>query len=135
MTPDSRQNGHHDPREIVLECQMETISNCSVVHVRGEIDVATIPIFKKALDSAIAVPHPIIVDLAEASYIDSTGIHALLLAKERHHKTLAVAAVAPALIRIFELVEVDRVIPSYETLDAALSAECASSASSGAPHS
>jgi anti-sigma B factor antagonist len=135
MTPDSRQDGHHDPRGAVLECRIEMISDCSVVHVCGEVDLATVHILNKALDTAIAAPHPIIVDFAETNYIDSAGIHALLLAKGRHHRTLAAAALAPVLTRIFELTAVDKVIPLYETLDAALSTVCTPSVSTGAPSS
>ncbi len=134
MNSDFRQNGHHDPRGATFECRTEVVSGCSVVHVFGEVDLATVHILKEALDSAIAAPHPIIVDFAATRYIDSTTIHALLRAKERHHQTLAVAALGPMLRRVFRLTKVDEVIPLYDTLDAALSTVCVPSASAGVPH-
>ena len=129
MTSDFRQNGHHDPRGAVLECRLEVVSDCSVVHVSGEVDLATVHILNKALDTAISAPHPIIVTFMRTTYIDSAGIHALLLAKRRHHTTFAAAALAPTLRRIFELTGIDKVIPLYDTLDAALSTVCTTSAS------
>ena len=68
MTSDLRRNGHHDPRRTPLECQTEVISDCSVIHVSGEVDLATGPILERALDSAIAWPYPIIVDFAATRY-------------------------------------------------------------------
>lgn len=131
MTSDARGNGH-DPRRAVLECRTEVVSNCTVIHVSGEVDLATIHVLIGAPDSARAAPHPILVDLAETKYIDTTGIHALLHARERHDNTLAVAALAPTLKRIFDVLEIGRIIPVYDTLKAALSTVCPPSAASGA---
>jgi anti-anti-sigma factor len=100
------------------------VSDCSVVHVSGEVDLATVHILEDALDAAIAAPHPIIVDFAATRYVDSTTIHVLLRTKERHRQTLAVAALGPTLKRIFELTKVAEVIPLYETLAEALATVC-----------
>lgn len=135
MTSDFRHNGHHDPRGALLECRTEVTSGCSVIHVSGEIDLATIHILKNALDSAIAAPYPIIVDCAATRYIDSTGLHVLVRAKERHHQILAVAALAPTLKRIFELAKIDQTVWFYSTLDAAVSALCAPLPSGGVTRS
>ncbi len=127
MTSDSRQDGYHDPRGTSLECRTETISDCFIIHVSGEVDLATVPILERALDSALAASCPIIVDFEAARYIDSTGLHVLLRARRRHHHILAAAALAPTLRRVFELTNVDQVIPLYSTLREALSAICSTS--------
>lgn len=131
MTPDYRQNGSHGPRGATLECRTEVVSECSVVHVSGEVDLATVHILKDALDAAILAPHPIIIDFAATRYVDSATIHVLLRTQERHHKTLAVAALGPTLKRIFDLTKVAEVIPLYETLAEALATECTASSSAG----
>jgi anti-sigma B factor antagonist len=129
MNADAGHNGFHDPRGALLTCRTEIVSDCSVIHVSGEVDVATIHIFKEALDAAVAAPYTIIVDFAATAYIDSTGIHELIRAKERHRHPLAVAALAPTLKKIFQITKIDEVIALYATLDAALSAVCTRSAS------
>jgi anti-sigma B factor antagonist len=127
MTSDSRQNGYHDPRRTSLECRTEITSNCFVIHVLGEVDLATVPILERALDSALASTYPIIVDFEATSYIDSTGLHVLLRARRRHAEILAAAAPAPTLRRVFELTHVDQAIPLYPTLRAAMRAICVAS--------
>jgi anti-sigma B factor antagonist len=131
MKGDFRRNGHHDPRGSALECRIELVSDCSVVHVCGEVDLATVHLLNKALDAALSASRPIIVSFAKATYIDSAGIHALLLAKRRHQTTIAAAALAPTLKKIFELTGIDEIIPLYDTLDVALSTLCVPSASGG----
>ena len=131
MTSDFRPNGHHEPRGAALECRTEVVSDCSVIHVLGEVDLATVPILEQALAAAIAAAHPIIVDFAATTYIDSTGLHTLLQARRRHHKVVAIAALTPALRRVFELTRVDQTITLYPTLAEALSTVCPKSMSSG----
>ncbi len=135
MTSDFRHNGQHDPLGTILACQTEVIGDCSVVHVSGEVDLATAHILERALASAIAVPYAIVVDCAGMRYIDSTGLQVLLRARERHHQVLALAALAPTLKRIFELAKIDQTIRFYSTLDAALSALCAPLPSGGVTRS
>lgn len=95
--------------------------------------MATVHVLKEALDSALAAPHPILLDLGETRYIDTTAIQALLRARERHHTALAVAALAPALKRVFDILQVGRAIPLYKTLTTALATLCPPSVPSGAP--
>jgi len=135
MKSDFRQDAQPDQAGNPLECWVEDVSGCSVIHVSGEVDLATVHIFNKALNSALAAPHPIVVDFSAMRYIDSTGIQALLDAKEQHQQTLAVAALAPTSKRVFEIIEIHEVISVYDTLDAALSRVCIPPGASGSPRS
>jgi anti-sigma B factor antagonist len=130
MVSDFEQNGHHEQRGTTLECRTEVVSDCTVIHVSGEVDLATAPILEKALDSAIAARHPIIVDFAATRYIDSTGLHVLLQARRRHTRAVAAAGLPPTLRRVFELTNVDQTIPLYATVAEALSRICPASTSS-----
>ena len=49
----------------------------AIVSVAGEIDLASAPQFKEALDQAAAEKIPVTIDLAEVTFMDSTGLHAL----------------------------------------------------------
>jgi anti-sigma B factor antagonist len=127
MTPDFPQDGRHEPQGTTLECRTEVISNCTVIHVSGEVDLATAPILERALHSAIAASYPIIVNFAATRYIDSTGLRVVLQARGRHRQVVAAAGLTPTLRRVFELTNVDRTIPLYPTVAEALSTVCPAS--------
>ena len=55
-----------------------------VVALRGEVDVLTVDQVRLALGEAIAArPRDIVVDLADLSFIDSTGLGALIFGFQR----------------------------------------------------
>lgn len=53
-----------------------------VVRVRGEIDVATAPQFAECVELALTKGTPLVIDLAETTFMDSTGLSTLIRA---HH--------------------------------------------------
>jgi anti-sigma B factor antagonist len=56
----------------------------AVLTVSGEVDVWTAPILVRQLDALFAEPVPgIAVDLGRVTFLDSTGIHALVTARAR----------------------------------------------------
>jgi len=135
MNSDFRQDARPDLAGTSLEYWMEEVPSCSVIHVSGEVDLATSHILNRALNSAIAARHPIIVDFSATRYIDSSGIQVLLDAKKRHQQTLVVAALAPTPKRILEIAKIQEVIPLYDTVAAALSIVCTQDAAKGDPRS
>jgi anti-sigma B factor antagonist len=50
----------------------------SVLFVGGELDMATCPEFERALAKCVESGGPVVVDLSAVSFIDSTGIRALV---------------------------------------------------------
>jgi anti-sigma B factor antagonist len=48
--------------------------------LRGELDMATVPSFESAIATAVARGGPITLDMDGLSFIDSTGLHALVRA-------------------------------------------------------
>ncbi len=52
-----------------------------VVAVSSDIDIASVTQFRAALDSAITVGKPVVVDLTACRYLDSTGISTLVGAR------------------------------------------------------
>ncbi len=55
---------------------------CQVVELIGELDIATAPILKAALDEIESIPDHIKVDMSRLDFIDSTGLRLLLGASE-----------------------------------------------------
>jgi len=97
-----------------------------VVALRGELDVATVPKFRDALnvlsedDSVTCV----VVDLVEVTFIDSTGLMTLLNALRRmvrRDARLVIACSNPTVLRLFEATRTDATFEIVPTREQALS--------------
>jgi anti-anti-sigma factor len=66
-------------------CAVETRSNATVVHVKGELDLTSAPELRKAFIDVLAeTPRThLIVDLGGVEFIDSTGIGVIVGAHQR----------------------------------------------------
>lgn len=92
-----------------------------VVSLGGELDMAHAPTVAETLDALADTERPVIVDLTELTFIDSSGIHAILRPRPQQGSVLLVCP--PGNIqRVLNVTKIDRVLPVYETLDAALAA-------------
>ena len=87
--------------------EQQTVDGRRRVAVSGEIDLQTAPALEAALDEACAMRATIELDLHEVSFIDSTGIRAILTAKaacaEHDVELLMVPSRHQAPRRVFEL--------------------------------
>jgi anti-anti-sigma factor len=86
-----------------------------VMAVAGEIDIATAPALAQALAELSATgasPHdgPVIVDLSEVTFMDSTGVNSLVKAK-RDGIDVQLRSPGPLAARVIELTGLDRVVP------------------------
>jgi anti-sigma B factor antagonist len=97
-----------------------------VIAVGGELDMSAAPDLRATIDTALddgAVT--LVVDLGEATFIDSTGIGTLMATLHRLKElggTLEIVCVEPNLLRVFEIVGLDRQLSIHPTTDAALAA-------------
>lgn len=48
------------------------------VHVTGELDLTTAPLLRRALRDAHVYAHVVVLDLRELTFMDSSGVHAIL---------------------------------------------------------
>ncbi len=89
-----------------------------VLALAGELDMANAPLVSQALDELADTGRPVIVDLSELVFIDSSGIHAIV----NPRPLLSLALVCPPgnIQRVFSVTKLDRVLSLYETLDEAL---------------
>jgi len=95
-----------------------------VVAVSGEVDLFTAPEFKQRVMAPIVagVDH-VIVDLTEATFIDSSSLGALIGAHRRlkaRDGKLAVACDNEAIVKTFRITGLDGVFRLVPTVDAAL---------------
>lgn len=91
-----------------------------VVAVTGEVDIGTAPLLRAELTVQLAEsPVVLVVDLHEVTYLDSSGIGALLAA-HRHTADLRVVADRAAVLRPLRCCGMDTVFRVHPTLAEAL---------------
>lgn len=95
-----------------------------IVAVRGEIDLFTAPEFKQRVNAAIeAGIELVLVDLNEASFIDSSSLGILISAHKRlrmRGDLLVIVCEVPAILNTFTITGLDGVLALEPTRDAAL---------------
>ncbi|MEA2423838.1 MAG: anti-sigma factor antagonist [Thermoleophilaceae bacterium] len=93
-----------------------------MVIVHGDVDLKTAREFRGAIDDAAGDHKPrLIVDLSEVSFMDSSGLAALMGAHKAHRAQAHVIVVCPEnLRRIFEVTRLDNVMDIVGSLPEAL---------------
>jgi anti-anti-sigma factor len=102
----------------------EAEAGLSVVALAGEIDMASSGELERQLGALEgAEGFQVVVDLARLTFIDSSGIRALVVAAkaiESRGGTVLLAAPSPNIERVFMTVHLSEVIPVRGSLEAAL---------------
>lgn len=116
-----------------FELRVEAVDGASVLHVYGEVDLSTHEQLREELTS-LASKGPVVVELSECDFIDSSGVRALLVGGRAVAESdgaagkLVLAGAAPQVTRILEVTGVGEALPAYPGLDEALAALGAPSA-------
>jgi anti-anti-sigma factor len=97
-----------------------------VINVRGEIDLGSVAALQPVIEAALAAEGPVVVDLCAATFLDSTGLYALLVFRENLREQSRPMAVAcwpsGAVAMAFRVSGTDRVFQLYASRDAAMAA-------------
>ncbi|MEF3116812.1 STAS domain-containing protein [Streptomyces chrestomyceticus] len=104
-----------------------------VVAVTGPLDIDTVAPLEDALRAtggdtdgagpAGGDPRPVVVDLSQVDFADSTTVNVLLQQHAALGTRLRLAAPSPGLRRLFEMTGLDGVLPLYETVREAAAAD------------
>jgi anti-sigma B factor antagonist len=108
-----------------LVCTLREDDAATCLSVDGELDLASVASFLGYLKRAWDGGRHVIVDLQKLRYIDSSGINALLRARERYTRNgrrIVLADVPARIRRVLDIIAVEAVIPMFPTVDAALAA-------------
>jgi len=97
----------------------ESLSHCELLTLTGELDLAAAPSVTDAVDALTDPTRPCVIDLTGLTFIDSTGIHALVHATPQEG-VVALVCNPGNVRRVLEMTRIDRVVSVYESLDAAL---------------
>jgi anti-sigma B factor antagonist len=98
-----------------------THAGAAVVHVSGELDLASAPRLAEALTELVA--DPVVIDLAECTFLDSAGMGVLLAyarALSDSGRSLRVAAADPRILRVLHITAVDTLISVHPDVESAL---------------
>jgi anti-anti-sigma factor len=103
-----------------------------VVAVRGELDLSTAPDLEPALEAAVvAADAPVLVDLSECEFIDSTGIALIVRAWQRLDESVdgnsgkpkvVICSANAQVLRVLEVTGLEDSIPIHGNRDDALAA-------------
>ena len=108
------------PQDLTLTT--EVLGESAVLHVAGELDLATVAQFATELERAQGL---VVVVLSECTFIDSSALQALARAhravpEHGQNGTLLLVAPSQPARRVLEIAALDRLVPMFDTLDDAL---------------
>ncbi len=107
------------------ECISETLDGYVVVRLKGEVDLSWSQEVRRAILAALGDTGKVGVELSEVSYIDSSGIAALVEGFQNargKNQQFGLVAVSKAVMAVLQLARLDRVFPIFPDIDAARSA-------------
>jgi anti-sigma B factor antagonist len=114
----------HELPEIFSIDVLQPADGLCVVSLTGEMDIASAPELGLRLETlSNSESHHVIVDLSKLTFIDSSGINALVVAAKAikvDGGELTLVAPTPHTQRIFEIVHLSEVLSIEESLEAAV---------------
>src|SRR5580700_10682176 len=101
---------------------VEVVGGVPVVTAPEEIDITNAGALRSALLHAAADGHrTLVVDMTQTQFCDSSGLHTLIAAHKRAEaREMLLVIPGTAVLRVFALTAMDRVIPNFTSLDEAL---------------
>jgi len=106
-----------------LLCRRQDLGGVVCLILTGELDLASISTLQAHLKAIAQTEDHLIVDMTELRYMDSTGAKAFLDTHRMFLRTgrrIVLAGVQPLTMRIIEVMGLQKVIPIFPTVDAAL---------------
>jgi anti-sigma B factor antagonist len=107
------------------ECVSEALGDYTLVRLSGEVDLSWSQQVRRAILDALGAAPRVGVELSQVSYIDSSGIAALVEGLQNARskgKQFGLVAVSKAVMAVLQLARLDRVFTIFPDLDAARSA-------------
>ena len=108
-----------------LELSDKRVDSAAILTVTGRIDMTTSDAFCERLLAMLAGGFPLVIDFSGVNYISSAALRALMLGSKQARDAgtrLAIAALQPVVLEIFQISRFDKLLPCYPTVDAALAA-------------
>jgi anti-sigma B factor antagonist len=111
-------------RYMQLEIEIKAEDGRYVVIPRGEVDLVTQAQLKEVINELVVAGNvDIIVDLDETTFLDSTGLGALIGARRKTHAfmgSFAIVCTQERLLKLFRITSLDKVFAIRDTRSEAL---------------
>lgn len=104
------------------DCSIEHQGDFALVRVRGEVDLSWSQKVRKTILDGLGKAKSVGVELSEVTYIDSSGIAALVEGFQNARgkgQKFALIGSSAAVRGVLELARLDRVFPMVDTVEAA----------------
>lgn len=91
-----------------------------LVHMEGRFDFGARKTFKDAMDQAIKDEMPIVLDLAQVSFVDSSALGLLVISHQNlKSKKIPLCLVNPQVYvrQVLDLANIGKMIPIYQTFE------------------
>jgi anti-anti-sigma factor len=108
-----------------LELSDKHVDSAAILTVKGRVDMVASDTFREHLLTMLTGGLPLVIDFSGVDYISSAGLRALMLGSKQARSTgtqLAIAALQPVVLEIFQISRFDKLLPCHPTVDAALAA-------------
>lgn len=108
-----------------MELSDKQVDSAAILTVKGRVDMVASDAFRDHLLTMLTGGLPLVIDFSGVDYISSAGLRALMLGSKQARSTgtqLAVAALQPVVLEIFQISRFDKLLPCHPTVDAALAA-------------
>ena len=106
-----------------MEISTSEPGSALVLSLDGRLNMVAAPRLKTAIDDAVAAGKPrIVVDLSAVSFIDSSGLGALIAGLKKARQAsgdLRIAGVNDQVGTVLRLTNLDRVLRTHESVEAA----------------
>lgn len=106
-----------------LKVRTRRWGGATVVVVRGEVDIATVPQLAGRLEELRAADlRELILDLDGVDHLAADGLRTLVRLRQRvrdHGGSLRLVCRTPRVRRVFQVTDLDKVFPLYDSLPAA----------------
>ena len=117
--PSDRERTMSDSAD-ALDISIEDTEVGHVVHVRGELDLATAPGLAAVLADAVGQSTlPVVLDLAEVTFIDSSALRTLVLAGRELNdagRKLQIGARSERVAKVLEITQLDQYTEAFQVL-------------------
>ena len=107
------------------ECVCETLGDFALVRLRGEVDLSWSQQVRKTILDALGASGKVGVELSQVSYIDSSGIAALVEGFQNARSSgrkFGLVAASGAVMSVLQLARLDKVFPLFANVEAARAA-------------
>ena len=103
-----------------LEITIDSLMDCEVVALRGELDCQSAPALAEALQQASDDGRRVVVDLTALQFIDSSGLHVLMSGAGAEDGRRVVVCPPGNVARVLAIVRAEAALSVFERLDEAL---------------